>query len=656
VNAKSRKYYFLLLYIVLFTSASALHAADLTGAEKAVRTRDYAKAFVLYQQGAIAGDAEAQYQLANLYQLGKGTSKNDEKAMQWMQKSAATGHAAAQYGIALKQIKGDSENALSIMKKSAAQGYVPAVTYLKRLQDSPKVEEKTLNNNIELWFGFARKNNVSALMRLHSAGIAIDQVDADGRTALFNAIEFDSQLVVDWLLGLGAKPDHQDKFGNTPVLLAVAKGKENILQKLLNHEVDVSQTLANGDNLLHYALRLNQAALIPFLIKKGVPINQQNSSALTPLDMAESAKEKNAIASLKAAGAQRANLGFVQKNSATAEHLVGSAGVSNLTLLDLAKLVVSSNVTLTTELLDKRPDLINQPLNDGTSLLMLAVKHEDSKMVSVLLKAGAKVNQKGLNGDTPLHQAALLNNIEVINLLLRANADPLLLDDKGDDVITWAIKRGETSIANTLITKVLSEKTINPKPLPVDDYILLSAQNNKAGLVVTLASEASTPKKDDSGRDALWYAASNQNIDLISQLLKMGFVSEVDKQGASPFFVAIQTRCLNCAKQLLAISDVNQPNLTGTTPLMIAAAAGDLELTEWLLNQKADIDLRNDQGNTALINAVQANATDLVRILVEMGANVSRKNKLGFSALDIAKKQNPEIYKILKSKSVMGIF
>ena len=41
------------------------------------------------------GNAEAQYQLGRLYQLGEGVAKNDEKATDWFRKSAEQGYAEA---------------------------------------------------------------------------------------------------------------------------------------------------------------------------------------------------------------------------------------------------------------------------------------------------------------------------------------------------------------------------------------------------------------------------------------------------------------------------------------------------------------------------------------------------------------------------------
>ena len=107
---------------------------------------------------------------------------------------------------------------------------------------------------------------------------------------------------------------------------------------------------------------------------------------------------------------------------------------------------------------------------------------------------------------------------------------------------------------------------------------------------------------------------------------------------------------------LLTVSNINNQTPSGTTALMAAALNGNGEMTQWLLDRNADINIRNDQGNTALILAVHADSVEVVQLLMKAGAKPSRKNKLGLSAVDIARKQNPELLPMLKTKSLLGIF
>ena len=53
-----------------------------------------------YQRAALKGHADAQFNLALLYELGRGVPPNPEKAIYWYKLAAAHGHWNAQYNLA----------------------------------------------------------------------------------------------------------------------------------------------------------------------------------------------------------------------------------------------------------------------------------------------------------------------------------------------------------------------------------------------------------------------------------------------------------------------------------------------------------------------------------------------------------------------------
>ncbi len=68
---------------------------------------------------------------------------------------------------------------------------------------------------------------------------------------------------------------------------------------------------------------------------------------------------------------------------------------------------------------------------DNNPALRWAAQFEP-KFAKLLIDAGADVNQKGQGGITPLHEAALHGNEDVVKLLLNNNADPSLKADNGN--------------------------------------------------------------------------------------------------------------------------------------------------------------------------------------------------------------------------------
>lgn len=87
--------------------------------------------FDSYTLTAAKGDPEAQYNLANCYTSGNGTSQNLDKATAWYRKAAEKGHAKAQYLLGYCYFEGvgvrkDMAESVAWYRKSAEQGNIDA--------------------------------------------------------------------------------------------------------------------------------------------------------------------------------------------------------------------------------------------------------------------------------------------------------------------------------------------------------------------------------------------------------------------------------------------------------------------------------------------------------------------------------------------------
>jgi ankyrin repeat protein len=88
--------------------------------------------------------------------------------------------------------------------------------------------------------------------------------------------------------------------------------------------------------------------------------------------------------------------------------------------------------------------LRNQPLHACLAL------HSSPEIVQVLLDGGADVNATQAGGYAPLHQAAASGSEAVVDLLLRAGANPALRCDQGKTAADYAAERGFATLANML--------------------------------------------------------------------------------------------------------------------------------------------------------------------------------------------------------------
>jgi TPR repeat protein len=81
--------------------------AEDDSAYDAYQRGDYAAAYREWLPLAEEGDAEAQYNLGNLYYLGQGVAQSKVTAATWYRRSAEQGFAEAQYNLAVMYTNGE---------------------------------------------------------------------------------------------------------------------------------------------------------------------------------------------------------------------------------------------------------------------------------------------------------------------------------------------------------------------------------------------------------------------------------------------------------------------------------------------------------------------------------------------------------------------
>jgi cell division septation protein DedD len=106
---------------LLIASAPAL--ADVKAGVDAWERGDFSAAVTEWRPLAIAGDADAQFNLAQAYKLGRGVNQDLNAAEDWYRKAAAQGHVQAEdnFGLILFQ-NGKRAEAIPWIRKSADRG------------------------------------------------------------------------------------------------------------------------------------------------------------------------------------------------------------------------------------------------------------------------------------------------------------------------------------------------------------------------------------------------------------------------------------------------------------------------------------------------------------------------------------------------------
>eukprot|EP00984_Skeletonema_dohrnii_P001265 scaffold393_cov158-Skeletonema_dohrnii-CCMP3373.AAC.6 len=126
---------------------------------------DYRSAFEYYTKAAELGDVDAQFNLAGLYEFGKGVEKDGGKVIHYLEEAAIGGHASARHILGLIEWNGSTERALKHFIIAAKLGD----------NDSIKMLMDAFKN------GLVSKDDLASALRAHQA--AVDATKSPQREA-----------------------------------------------------------------------------------------------------------------------------------------------------------------------------------------------------------------------------------------------------------------------------------------------------------------------------------------------------------------------------------------------------------------------------------------------------------------------------------------
>ncbi len=125
-----------------------------------------------------------------------------------------------------------------------------------------------------------------------------------------------------------------------------------------------------------------------------------------------------------------------------------SAQEKEKSIFDIAR---SGTVAEVKELMKKNPEIINQTNENGFSPLILACYRGNTEVAQYLIDHVKDVNYKSREG-TALAGLAVKYNRDLVERLLKKNADPNIADDTGYTPLFWAVKFGNTELVELLLT------------------------------------------------------------------------------------------------------------------------------------------------------------------------------------------------------------
>ena len=415
---------------------------------------------------------------------------------------------------------------------------------------------------------------IDAINVLLRAGADPNITDDHDDTCLHHSLYGDcSKEVIEAIIKHGADVNTTNKINGTALGIACYKGNIGAIKVLLSYEANIHIATSAG-TCLHYAVYGDcSKEVLELIIKHGADVNATNNFYVTALLIA------------------------CHKGNIEAIYMLLSKGTS--------------------------PRLATR---DGTCLHYAVYGDCSKEVLETITNHGADVNVTDKKNRTALMKACNKRNINALNVLLRAGADPKITDDDGNTSLHHAVRGGcSKEVLETLINHGADVNATNKNN--ITPLIKACNKRNKNAINVLLHAEADPKITDDYGYTCLHHAvAGDCSKEVLETIINHGAdVNATNKNNTTALITACNKDKINAIKVLLrAGADPKITDESGDACLHhVVYGAGDCskEVLEPLINHGADVNATNNYNETALIIACSKRNTDAINILLSAGAD-----------------------------------
>ena len=452
----------------------------------------------------------------------------------------------------------------------------------------------------------------------------MDELTADGKTALHLAVEKGHSLMIPVLLRQGAKLEAGAKSNvGTALHVASVKGFSHIAETILTFGGNPNAEDAMKRSPLHLAASNGHERIIKQLLEAGGDSRAMDVTGSSPLHFA----------------AASGHCGTIDKLINSAKMLVSLADYSGLT--PLHKAAARGNLESIEILLNDRADI--DAVSDEGSPLHYAIQHNgDPKVVKFLLRQGSNTEVADQSGRRPLHVAAKLGNAKIVRLLI----DCAELDSTDNHDITplmLAVEQGSILVVQELLDHGAN---ITASNLDGATPLHLAVEHGHRDIVGSILRQDHVPHKftvrarNTQGHIPLHIAAQHGAMDIVTALLSFRGDRQVkmtDVRERTPLHYAVKKGHADVVRELIKHgADGACVDFEGLTPLHMAARAGYVEIAVLLLNVDADPNAKDENGYTSLHHAIMAGEAEMVRLLCDWKADIHIETNNRQSVLHLA--------------------
>ena len=568
------------------------------------------------------------------------------------------------------------------------------------------------NNFTSLHYAAMFSNNY-IMKKLINFDEPIDAVNVYNQTALHVAVVYQNLNAVKFLLDQHPPANIKKRAPNDQSVLHLAAISNNvsIVNELVNR-TDIDALTADNKSPLYLALQYDSFDVARVLIQHGSRINSTyQHSNTTLLDIANTNNEEvTFLKSLYKLNATSLNpldvLQLIQqrKQDGLFDSLFNSTTFNSVNLNE-------QNVEL---LLTKFGS--SWTSKDRKTLLHIAIEKGYEMFVKKLIETDASlVNVSDVDGCYPLHYAAIIGHLKILDLLIGSEVDVnvvckadsvsslYIATEKGYEMFVKVLLNNNADVnrqtshgytplhaaseTNNLdIIKLLINSKVNTSLLTNNNYtaLELAALNNNSEIIRYLFNYTSDPFHHavvyNHSTILSKYIASNTTIEAYSELFEVALtndyaeianillqqdpsiINKTDNQHRYPLHNAVINGKCNVARTLLENkADVNAlsrfystlptDQLT-VTALYWAARHNQVDCARMLLGHGAKVDYSVNNGWTPLHEASNDGYYQMAKLLIEHGASKQLEDGKGRRAYDLAKES---IYKIKNKEKLLEL-
>lgn len=480
----------------------------------------------------------------------------------------------------------------------------------------------------------ATSGHMAAARLLLEHGADANAKDNKGNTALSEVVSSYHMAVVRLLIQHGV--NGLNEYGATLLISMADYGDQEGVRILLKKGFDVNAKDNEGGTALIRAAYRGHLGVVRILLQKGAEVNAQDNKGETALMAATSGNHPEVARLLREHGADvpaKESEGRTEVRAADSEKIPKTADLRKGASQPLHEAVQRRDLEAVRSLLKNGAD-VNAKDVDGRTPLILAISEDSgladgvSPVEKLLMEYKADVNAKDNNGRTALMTASLKFNVGMVKYLIKQNADLNARDNKGLTALMETAFGGKAGVKIDLMELLVRHKAdINIKDTEGETALMKAAFEGYLDAVRGLIGhKADVNAKDNNGETALMKAAVHdypEHIAAATLLVEHGAdVNAKDSNGRTSLMFAVKEGTADIAKLLVTHkADVNAKDNEGMTVLMWAADGGRPAIVLFLLEQKGDLRAKDNKGRTARAIAEAKGLAYLVKMFQDAEAS-----------------------------------